>query len=340
MSFLSKIGLGFIDDAVDFGFGWLSHDIQKDTSKDLMNWQNANEVRMWQMNNEYNTPLNQMKRLQEAGVNPNLAFSNGQLSNVSASSPRSASPQSVNAPNFGNSSFADAIMRANELKNSAANRNVQEHQAQLLEMQKLETEAKRMNYLQDALGKEFQNNINKQNEKWIVEAQRLLNEKIAGEVFLLSEQQLSEQAKRALITADIELKQQQKINLAKDLEVMASEIAKNYNAIQIGHSVMSLNYQNVAESKTRQEESRKRQGVLTEQQYEIKLSNILKQNGLSENSPLYLKAMAMMRQNPKAVDAFVQALIGAETAQDKLDHLVDKQIDRGTKVIKSITGGR
>lgn len=335
MSFWSFVP-NFIDDAVDALTGWISHDRQKDTSKDLMNWQNTNEVKMWQMNNEYNSPLNQMKRLQDAGINPNLAFSNGQLSNVTAGSPKSASANPVQAPNFGNSSIAQALMQANELKNGASNRKLQNHQAQLLEMQVLETEAKRMKVLQETIGIQLQNDVNKQNKQWLVEQQRLLNDKIAAEVGLLTDQKLTEQAKRALTTSQIELNEAQKTKLAKDLEVMQSEIAKNYNAIQVGHSVISLNYQNVAESKTRQEESRKRQGVLTEQQYELKLSNILKQNGLSDNSPLYIKAMAMMRQNPKAVDAFVQALIAGETSQDKLDNFVDKNIDRGVKVIDSV----
>lgn len=51
----------------------------------------------WQMENEYNTPANQMKRLQEAGLNPNLVYGNGadatagQIGKVGA-------PQAPNAP--------------------------------------------------------------------------------------------------------------------------------------------------------------------------------------------------------------------------------------------------
>ena len=33
-----------------------------------------NNIRFWKMQNEYNTPANQMKRLQDAGLNPNLIY--------------------------------------------------------------------------------------------------------------------------------------------------------------------------------------------------------------------------------------------------------------------------
>ena len=39
------------------------------------------DYKMWKENNEYNTPLNQMKRLRSAGINPGLAMSNGLMGN-------------------------------------------------------------------------------------------------------------------------------------------------------------------------------------------------------------------------------------------------------------------
>ena len=37
---------------------------------------------LWKRQNEYNLPSNQMKRLQDAGINPHLAFQRGAISNV------------------------------------------------------------------------------------------------------------------------------------------------------------------------------------------------------------------------------------------------------------------
>lgn len=88
------------------------------------------QEKMWNLNNEYNTPLAQVNRLQEAGLNPNLVYGNGTMQNVSpmASSGAQASSTSFNdsiaarhAQNF------DAIMRGlqtaitmQELKNKKA----------------------------------------------------------------------------------------------------------------------------------------------------------------------------------------------------------------------------
>lgn len=52
----------------------------------LAQQQNAWNVEQWERENEYNTPVNQMSRLKAAGINPNLAYSNG-VSNLAAASP-------------------------------------------------------------------------------------------------------------------------------------------------------------------------------------------------------------------------------------------------------------
>lgn len=46
---------------------------------------------MWEKEKEYNSPLAQMKRLQEAGINPAFAYSNG-VSNTASSAPTAAPP--------------------------------------------------------------------------------------------------------------------------------------------------------------------------------------------------------------------------------------------------------
>jgi hypothetical protein len=43
---------------------------------------------MWKKQNEYNLPSNQMTRLENAGINPHLAFSSGNINNTSSSAPQ------------------------------------------------------------------------------------------------------------------------------------------------------------------------------------------------------------------------------------------------------------
>lgn len=47
------------------------------TNIDLANQANQFEVDMWNKNNLYNNPVEQMKRLKEAGLNPNLIYGSG-----------------------------------------------------------------------------------------------------------------------------------------------------------------------------------------------------------------------------------------------------------------------
>lgn len=52
----------------------------------LAQQQNKWSVEQWERENAYNSPTNQMARLKEAGINPNLSFSNG-VHSISAASP-------------------------------------------------------------------------------------------------------------------------------------------------------------------------------------------------------------------------------------------------------------
>lgn len=60
------------------------NDQNNQTQIDLWNQQKEYDYEMWNKENEYNTPANQVKRLQDAGINPALALS--QISSGSATS--------------------------------------------------------------------------------------------------------------------------------------------------------------------------------------------------------------------------------------------------------------
>ncbi|WGL31488.1 DNA pilot protein [Dipodfec virus UOA04_Rod_1143] len=60
------------------------------TSKKLMQKQYDLNMRQWNAQNEYNLPVNQMQRLEDAGLNPHLVYGSGGAS-ATASTPSSAS---------------------------------------------------------------------------------------------------------------------------------------------------------------------------------------------------------------------------------------------------------
>ena len=62
-----------------------SSKLSNTSNKSMLNRQFENDVKMWNMQNEYNTPKNQMQRYQDAGLNPNLIYGSGSASSGNAS---------------------------------------------------------------------------------------------------------------------------------------------------------------------------------------------------------------------------------------------------------------
>lgn len=64
---------------------------QNKLNKEMSKYQNTLSLEQWNRENEYNTPVAQMQRLKDAGVNPRIWWSNG--TNTSASSPNLSAPE-------------------------------------------------------------------------------------------------------------------------------------------------------------------------------------------------------------------------------------------------------
>lgn len=97
---------------------------QSSTNKANMNlakYQNAWNYDMWQKQNEYNTPLAQMQRLKDAGLNPNLVYQNG-ADNTAASPSRADVPHLQAYTGFSNA----ANNMVNSLVTHAQIENLQE----------------------------------------------------------------------------------------------------------------------------------------------------------------------------------------------------------------------
>lgn len=68
-------------------------DRQNQYNKEMAEWSFNRDVDMWNRQNVYNSPVEQMKRLKEAGLNPNLMYGNG-----SASTGNATGAPTMNAP--------------------------------------------------------------------------------------------------------------------------------------------------------------------------------------------------------------------------------------------------
>lgn len=78
--------------AVQGGFGIISSALNYHFNKKLAEQQNQYNLEMWNLQNEYNSPQAQMKRFEEAGLNPMLIYNQGTSGNASAA-PQMVTPQ-------------------------------------------------------------------------------------------------------------------------------------------------------------------------------------------------------------------------------------------------------
>lgn len=79
-------------------------------NRQLAEYQNAWNLEQWNRENEYNSPLKQMERYQEAGLNPNLIYGNGVSSSGNSSTLRSADMPNQIAPKLDISSTVQSAI--------------------------------------------------------------------------------------------------------------------------------------------------------------------------------------------------------------------------------------
>lgn len=84
-----------IGSTVSGAFGLLGNYLQYKYNTRLAEQQNQYNLEMWKLNNEYNSPQAQMKRFEEAGLNPNLIYGQGTPGN-SPSAPQMVTPEAPN----------------------------------------------------------------------------------------------------------------------------------------------------------------------------------------------------------------------------------------------------
>ena len=88
----SDVASTLVGGLFNVGSGFLNNYFGKKVSK--KEYQRA--IELWNMQNEYNKPVNQMARLREAGLNPNLVA--GSLSNSVAGSIHAPSKEDLRSP--------------------------------------------------------------------------------------------------------------------------------------------------------------------------------------------------------------------------------------------------
>ena len=126
----------------------------------------ANEWNMqqWQRENEYNAPAQQMARLEAAGLNPNLMYSQGNTgtaSKLTAEVPQGVAPAKVsNSLAYLSNAVIPIISMYQDLQNKSAQHTVQLKQAQLMDEQIA-------GMALENIGKGYKNAMIKETSEWL-----------------------------------------------------------------------------------------------------------------------------------------------------------------------------
>ena len=84
---VGALGQSLITQGVGGLIGLAGTVLQNKYNKDLAKYQNDMNIANWNMQNEYNTPANQRKRLEEAGINPASVFGSNNTGNAGTIAP-------------------------------------------------------------------------------------------------------------------------------------------------------------------------------------------------------------------------------------------------------------
>lgn len=123
--------------------------------KELMDYQYNLERSMFDYANNYNLPINQMARLRQAGLNPNLVYGNGSVAgNVAGSTPSISIPSVSGPESVGINDAISAYQLGLDTK-------IKQSQLGNLEAQTNKINAERIRIENETQSKEFYNLLNK-----------------------------------------------------------------------------------------------------------------------------------------------------------------------------------
>ena len=173
-------GLSAAGSVAGSALGASAQDRANKQNKEIAKMQNAWNLEQWHRENQYNRPTEQMQRLSEAGLNPNLVYGNGATTQAAAS-PRAAGAkmEAFKDYNFG---MQDATSTFLNTLNTEKNLELAQSQKAALDAQTLHEGVKQQETLARKNLSDFQLGLAKQTEQYSIEAAKLNAERTRTEI--------------------------------------------------------------------------------------------------------------------------------------------------------------
>lgn len=180
----------------------------------------AENKKMWDRQNLYNSPQEQMKRLIAAGLNPNLVYGKGAVGNTAGQMP-SYNPPEIKAEPIGGVNWAGIIPAMQDIKMKAQQTDNLAAGEEKIKADTLLSAASKAKAIADA---DLKREILANNEKirgYQHEALDLNNRKLTAEIFNKALKGLNIEADTALKTKSLE-----KMGYSSTIEGVKAELAK------------------------------------------------------------------------------------------------------------------
>lgn len=139
------IGAGIVSAAGSVLGNVLGFGSQQATNKanmKLAQYQYEKNLEMWNRQNEYNSPMAQMQRLKDAGLNPNMVYGNGSAANQASNAPSYEAPRLQAYTNFGDlgaGNIVGSMLTARQIENMDQQNRILQIDAEARRQQMLKT---------------------------------------------------------------------------------------------------------------------------------------------------------------------------------------------------------
>lgn len=192
---------------------------------------------LWQEQNEYNTPANQMARYRDAGLNPNLIYGLGDSGNASSPAKSFDAIETEAAPGYRMPSnlwndAADTYLRSKQIE---SNINAQKSQSKLAESQE-------GYWRQKTIDEMFKNDFNKELRPWLKEIQIQNVEESWKRQDKMDSDIAFNQAKISEIQSKFKLTSAQTMEVYQKIRQMAVQMSLDMERVNTEKSKQAANY--------------------------------------------------------------------------------------------------
>lgn len=215
--------------------------LQSDLNQQAAEWQNQTNIANWQMQNEYNTPANQMQRLIDAGLNPNLMYGNGSAATGNADNVQGASAGSTGLGHSAiNINTADAAVAMSNIVRNMQQGELMQSQIDMQRAQQRQADAQTASIMASTRRTDvgtmqdlFNYNFSKDTRDFAITKMLSETDKISSETKLNEVNYNNLVTQGQLLQEKLKLAPMQSVLLSKQIQKIAADIVNVYKDVEL-----------------------------------------------------------------------------------------------------------